>query len=753
MATPIRWLAALVPVALSPAVAHAAEPGEPEHPPDTVEPPPSPPTSSGPQDAPSHNTTSPSSPAATAPTDAVDQNEAGATAKPRGRSIEELDLVELLNMKVTVSSKDAAPVSRSPGMVTVYGEGDIRRLGYYTLSDLADITAGYSSYTIYGEKVFETRGQKAGSFNNNKHLVLVDGIPVNHGKGNKAMTEENYPLFFAQRVEFLKGPASALYGTSAFFGVVNIAPKELEGPGYRAEGRAGMGTEQVDKRALANVLYRDNDRHAALYAGFYEKGPSKAYTGTTSNPDNRFWDDQRSEFLYMTYGVDSGPLAGMKAGFIYSSKNGGLGEHWLGGYSPEWDDLTWVQMIPYVKYERRLATSLSFDGYFKASRDIEKGVTADSRPISTGTGTLLSLYENRISVYEGLAEVRWTPVENAAIIGGVDVNVNYQNRGDSDYDGVVNAAPGPVFTTNPRTLGSGDLFQTYSTFLQAIDTLPVLCGLHLTAGTRLDTGKALDHAFSQLSPRAGLVQELTDFLSLKLLYGTALRAPGNKEIGLNNEARPELADPSEAAALKPETIRSLEGGVSFNASHVSVNVAAFMNDTRSALDGRPAAGLDGNPRNIFVNAPGKIVARGTEVEVAVAADADSRVFANWAYSRALLHAGQGMPDVELSDVPIHKVNAGASYRLRSPFDLTGGVVGRWVSGYRSGLEPVQPPSGFEPSGHFVLDANFISRLTEHLSLELLVRNVLDAKYMLPKNGIMDVPMPRRSFHLTLDYRW
>src|SRR5437868_232 len=85
-----------------------------------------------------------------------------------------------------------------------------------------DVTAGYSSYSMYGENVFETRGQKAGAFVNNKHLVLIDGIPVNHGRGNSAIIGENFPLFFANRVEFLKGPASALYGTGAFFGVVNV---------------------------------------------------------------------------------------------------------------------------------------------------------------------------------------------------------------------------------------------------------------------------------------------------------------------------------------------------------------------------------------------------------------------------------------------------------------------------------------------------------------------------------------------------
>src|SRR5258708_21193240 len=197
-----------------------------------------------------------------------------ATWRPSGPSTydEDLALAELLNMSATVATKSSAAISRSPGVVTVYSDADMRRFGYNTLGDLADVTAGYSSYSIYGESVFETRGQKAGGFVNNKHLVLIDGIPVNHGRGNKAMADENFPLFFASRVEFLKGPASALYGTGAFFGVVNIAPKELEERGFRAEWRAGLGSNQGEKRVLANGLYSDGVWHAPAYARLYGTG-------------------------------------------------------------------------------------------------------------------------------------------------------------------------------------------------------------------------------------------------------------------------------------------------------------------------------------------------------------------------------------------------------------------------------------------------------------------------------------------------
>jgi outer membrane receptor for ferrienterochelin and colicins len=673
---------------------------------------------------------------------------------------QELGLAEMLNMSATVATKSSASVSSSPGVVTVYGEQDIRRLGYYTLADLADVTAGYSSRIAFGEKVLESRGQKAGSFVNNKHLVLIDGIPVNHGRGNKAMIDENFPLFFADRVEMLKGPASALYGTGAFFGVINIAPKELDESGFLAEARAGLGTAQADKRVAANALYRDAVRHAALYAGFFDKGPSAAYVGGATNLDNRFWDNQRSEFLYLTYGVDSGAFTGLKGGMIYSSKNGGLGEHWVPGHSPMYDDLTWVQMIPYLKYERRLARTVAVDGYFKASRDSEKATAAASGdPAPAMPGNLVLIYSSSVAVYEGLAELRWEPVTDSwrwNVIGGVNVNISYQNSGSGDYGGFVSSVPGkPTFQVNPRTLTSDDIFQTYSTFVQTAATLPVLTALHLTAGARLDAGTGTDTHFWRISPRVGVVQELTSTLSLKLLFDTALRAPGIKEVGLNHEVLDQLLNPLDAGPVFPETIQSLEGGLAWVSRHVSAQAAVFVNETRDALDGRAVKGKDNIDHNVFTNTREVTMARGGEVEVTVAASADARLFANYSYARAALRAEQPISDTaraNLADVPLHKLNAGASYRWLRPLDLTTGLVAKYVSGYR-GAATAANPSPPEPAGHLLFDANLIARLTEHLGVELLARNLADRVYQLPERGVPYIPMPRRSFHLTLDYRW
>jgi outer membrane receptor protein involved in Fe transport len=105
------------------------------------------------------------------------------------------------------------------------------------------------------------------------------------------------------------------------------------------------------------------------------------------------------------------------------------------------------------------------------------------------------------------------------------------------------------------------------------------------------------------------------------------------------------------------------------------------------------------------------------------------------------------------------VNAGVSYRLNAPIDVTGTLVAKWISGYRTGPpfadDPTTGPAPAKPKlgGHTLVDANIIYRATTHLGFELMVRNLLDTNYKLPQGGIAFVPMPRRSFHLTLSYNW
>ena len=69
------------------------------------------------------------------------------------------------------------------------------------------------------------RGFSRPSDYNNRILILVDGHSVNEGVFGAAPLELPIDLTSLERIEVVRGPGSALYGTGAVFGVINLVTR------------------------------------------------------------------------------------------------------------------------------------------------------------------------------------------------------------------------------------------------------------------------------------------------------------------------------------------------------------------------------------------------------------------------------------------------------------------------------------------------------------------------------------------------
>jgi outer membrane receptor protein involved in Fe transport len=689
---------------------------------------------------------------ASAPEEGLEQLTGNVETTEGQPEVATISLEELLNLPTTVSSKREERASDASATITAYAARDMEALGYYTLSDLANFTAGYSATTMYGERVFETRGQKAGSFNNNKHLVYVNGIPINHARNYKAPADHDLPLYFADRVEFLKGPASALYGTSAFFGVVNIVPKTLQSEGAMMESRVSMGTNDQEVQVMSNALYTNSVGASTLSVGYYDKAASRDYVGTSDSAQNRFWDDQKSVFVHASHKLTASALKGLSLGVVYLRKNGGLGEHWNeSAFSHQINDLTWETFVPYLKYERAITDRLSYSGYLLWNRGRERGIASPFSPATydsyDGTGSALFTYDAQVDSVQGQSELHWK-VHNdrgysTEVIGGVNIDTRQQDGSPDSYGYDISADPGVPYQPNAVIALGSDRYNTYSGYLQLRQELPFLAGTIITAGAREDIGVSPTQSYNQLSPRAGVVQKLTDHLNLRAFLGAALRGPGLKEIELNRESKSSLQNmnlpTSGIQDVKAETIRSVEGGPVYASQHFVASATAFYNVTHDALDGRSYQGV-----NIAVNANGQTVAYGGEGEVQVAPNRQLRVIANYAWAKAQIRVPTG-PDLQAEDVPVAKLNGAVIYDAPSPVLLRASLVGRWVQAYRSA-------TGKETDGNFTLDANLVKDLPAGFSLWVQGRNILNQKAKLPKHGVPDVPLPGASVLFSLSHR-
>ncbi|MBL3529564.1 MAG: TonB-dependent receptor plug domain-containing protein [gamma proteobacterium endosymbiont of Lamellibrachia anaximandri] len=104
---------------------------------------------------------------------------------------------------------------------------EIQRYGHRTLMDVLNTLPGFQiaydrSYTYIG-----ARGFGVPSDFNTRILVLMDGHRINENIYNGVLADRGFvmDIDLIDRVEVVRGPASSLYGSNAFFGVINVITK------------------------------------------------------------------------------------------------------------------------------------------------------------------------------------------------------------------------------------------------------------------------------------------------------------------------------------------------------------------------------------------------------------------------------------------------------------------------------------------------------------------------------------------------
>jgi len=135
-----------------------------------------------------------------------------------------LDLEFLLEQTVVSSTKVEQRSAEAPAVVTVVTAEEIQQRGYSSLSELLRWVPGF--YDVYDGVTHNigVRGINGGIDAAGDLLkVMIDGHPVDYRPttGN-FFGPELLPIEAVERVEIIRGPASALYGANAFLGVINV---------------------------------------------------------------------------------------------------------------------------------------------------------------------------------------------------------------------------------------------------------------------------------------------------------------------------------------------------------------------------------------------------------------------------------------------------------------------------------------------------------------------------------------------------
>lgn len=203
---------------------------------------------------------------------AIDQNQES------NRSLKNLSLAELGNLKVTTVSKEPQEVWRTTAAIYVITQEDIHRSGATTIPEALRLAPGVEVARINSnEWSIGIRG--FGSNLTRDVLVLIDGRNVYSTLlAGTYWNVQNLMMQDVDRIEVIRGPGGIIWGPNALNGVINIITKNTKDTQGEIVSVAGGNVDQ----GLASVRYGGNNGQGVNYRVYgmgFDRGPEYHVSG------------------------------------------------------------------------------------------------------------------------------------------------------------------------------------------------------------------------------------------------------------------------------------------------------------------------------------------------------------------------------------------------------------------------------------------------------------------------------------------
>lgn len=458
------------------------------------------------------------------------------------RRLADLDLADLMKIEVQSvfgASKFLQKVTDAPATVSVVTARDIAIYGYRTLAEIIRSAPGFNvtsdrNYSYVGVRGF----QRPGDYNS-RVLILIDGHRMNDPIYNQAYigTEFALDVDLVDRVELIRGPASSLYGTNAFFAVINVVTKKGESlSGLQLSGDGG--SLRTGRGQAAFGLKLANGVDVLLSGSRYQShGQSRLYFPEFDSPvtNNGVAEDLDGDAVYRTYASVS--FKGLSFQGLYGTRTKKVP---TAAYGTRFNDARFethdAQGFADLRYARALAGwNLSSRLYY------DRSYYSGRYPADTSDGDGLPG-----PVYSDYARAGWWGTEVGAekviarrhkVTAGVEYRDNFRlDQGAFDLDS------GDVYLDDRRTSHDAAVFVE--------DQYTIHDKLLLNAGLRTDRYQGFG---GTTNPRLALIFKPEPRTAVKAMWGTAFRAPNAYELHYNSDDL-SISNPD----LSPERIRTAE---------------------------------------------------------------------------------------------------------------------------------------------------------------------------------------------------
>ena len=608
----------------------------------------------------------------------------------------------------------------APASISVITQQDLQRKPVQNLKEVLKEVPGVQ-LTNEGDN---RQGVSIRGLSSSYTLILVDGKRVN--SRNAVFRHNDFdlnwiPVDAIERIEVVRGPMSSLYGSDALGGVVNIITRKV--------GKSWHGTFTAD-----TTVQEHRDRGDTWNGQFFTSGPlidDVLGVKVSGNLAKREKDAQQQSSTGETPRIEG-----------FTNRNANVEFNWTPNQDHDFD----------FAYGRDRQDRDS-DSLAKDRLDRETWAIGHHGRWDLGNSEL-RFYGEKIDNNDPGSTSTITSESNTLDgkyvlpIGAINQLLTF--GGEYRHDSL----------TDPVNLTGGTSSKTsanqYALFLE--DEWRIIDPLAFTAGLRMDDHETYgDH----WSPRAYLVYNATDTLTIKGGWSTAFKAPSLLQLSpdwTTGSCRG-ACEIVGSADLKPETSESYEIGLYYAGEEgwldgVTASVTTFQNDIDDMIniDRTPNRNLaptysnfvgfnrDGEPVFRYYNV-NKARIRGVETELKVPFNDQWKLTLNYTYNDGRdLSAGDNKP---LSSLPFHTANGTLDWTPLDDWSF-------YVSGNYTGEQRSTQAASTANGGYVIWNAGAAWQATKNVKLRTGVLNLGDKDlsredYSYNEDG--------RRYFVAMDYRF